>query len=225
MKKSCKHLFQSLFGILLLGLLPRISQGTDPRQYAVELSASVQSAPPQIALRWAADPSATAYSVFRKAPNANSWTLQENLPGTASTWTDVFAANGSSYEYSVTRSTSAGYTGTGYLLAGINAPAVESRGKIVLIVESTYASALASELARLQQDLIGDGWTVLRHDVSRTDGVMSVKNLITADYYQDPGNVKSVFLFGHVPVPYSGNLNPDGHPDHLGAWPADAYYG
>src|SRR5207248_1131072 len=31
--------------------------------------------------------------------------------------------------------------------------------------------------------------------------------------------------FGHVPVPYSGLLNPDGHPNHLGAWPADAYYG
>ena len=34
----------------------------------------------------------------------------------------------------------------------------------------------------------------------------------------------SLFLLGHVPVPYSGNINPDGHPDHQGAWPADGYY-
>lgn len=28
-----------------------------------------------------------------------------------------------------------------------------------------------------------------------------------------------------MPVPYSGNIAPDGHtPDHLGAWPADGYY-
>jgi Bacterial Ig domain len=41
----------------------------------------------------------------------------------------------------------------------------------------------------------------------------------------DPFNVKAVFLLGHVPAPYSGNLAPDDHPDHRGAWPADAYYG
>src|SRR5207253_1848922 len=29
----------------------------------------------------------------------------------------------------------------------------------------------------------------------------------------------------HVPVPYSGKINPDGHSDHVGAWPADVYYG
>jgi len=32
-------------------------------------------------------------------------------------------------------------------------------------------------------------------------------------------------LLGHVPVPYSGEVFPDGHQDHEGAWPADLYYG
>ncbi|MBI5093396.1 MAG: hypothetical protein HZB26_13270, partial [Candidatus Hydrogenedentes bacterium] len=90
---------------------------------------------------------------------------------------------------------------------------------------NTFSSALSSELALLQQDLVGDGWTVLRHDVNRSDSVPSVKSLILADYTADPANIKAVFLFGHVPVPYSGNLNPDGHPDHQGAWPADVFYG
>ncbi|HZV35965.1 MAG TPA: hypothetical protein VFB72_15425, partial [Verrucomicrobiae bacterium] len=38
--------------------------------------------------------------------------------------------------------------------------------------------------------------------------------------------VNTVFLFGHIPVPYSGDIAPDEHvPDHQGAWPADVYYG
>jgi len=44
---------------------------------------------------------------------------------------------------------------------------VEARGKVVLLVDNTLATNLVMELARLQQDLVGDGWTVLRHDVAR----------------------------------------------------------
>jgi hypothetical protein len=44
-------------------------------------------------------------------------------------------------------------------------------------------------------------------------------------YYQDPATLKAIFLIGHVPVPYSGYDDRDGHPDHVGAWPADSYYG
>jgi hypothetical protein len=199
----------------------------DPRAYAVELSAEVQAAPAQITLKWTGDGNATGYSVFRKAPSASSWTAQTTLAANAAAWTDVSVANGGSYEYAVTKTTSAGYAGTGYMFAGINATLVENRGKLILLVDNSFSSSLSAELGRLQQDLVGDGWTVIRHDVSRNDSVVTVKNLIKADYNADPGNVKSVFLFGHVPVPYSGDNNPppDGHPDHQGAWPADAYYG
>ena len=100
---------------------------------------------------------------------------------------------------------------------------VEARGKLVLIVENRYTAALTNELARLQTDLTGDGWTVIRHDVSPNDTPVSVRNLIIADYNADPTKVNTVFLFGHVPILQSGNLNYDGH----GArpMPADAYYG
>ncbi len=38
--------------------------------------------------------------------------------------------------------------------------------------------------------------------------------------------MKAVFLFGHVPVAYSGDIVPDGHaPHHQGAWPCDGFYG
>src|SRR5690606_19757782 len=77
----------------------------------------------------------------------------------------------------------------------------------------------------------GDGWLVARSEVSRTGTVPAVKAVIKSRYDESPGNTKAVFLLGHVPVPYSGNVCPDGHgepdpaPHHRGAWPADAYYG
>ncbi|MBI3876204.1 MAG: glycoside hydrolase family 9 protein [Verrucomicrobia bacterium] len=195
-------------------------------EYAVQVSATAQASPPQIALAWPQDTLGVpnSYTVYRKAPGATSWGAGVVLSGATTSYVDTSAAVGTAYEYQIVKAAST-YTGYGYIYAGISVPLVENRGKVVLIVDNTYAANLAAELTRLQQDLAGDGWTVLRHDVNRTDSVASVKSLIQTDYNADPANVKSVFLFGRVPVPYSGLLNPDGHPDHYGAWPADVFYG
>ncbi len=45
-----------------------------------------------------------------------------------------------------------------------------------------------------------------------------------AAYRSDPGKLTALFLIGHIPVPYAGDVDPDGHPNHQGAWPADVYY-
>ncbi len=212
-----------VFSFLLLGA--SAFADTDPRYYAVEVSASVQSSPARINLVWPADSNATGYTVGRKAFEATSWTTIATLAGNATSYADSNVSSGAAYEYQISKTTSIGYRGYGYIYAGINAPLIENRGKLVLVVDNTYAADLAFELNRLQQDLVGDGWTVLRHDVARDAAVPSVKAVIQSDYQADPANVKAVFLFGHVPVPYSGNMNPDGHGDHVGAWPADSYYG
>ena len=57
------------------------------------------------------------------------------------------------------------------------------------------------------------------------DSPGSVREQIRSVYNSDPANVKALFLFGHVPVPYSGDIMPDGHANHKGAWPADVFYG
>jgi hypothetical protein len=36
-----------------------------------------------------------------------------------------------------------------------------------------------------------------------------VKDRIYDLFSSDPNHVKTVFLLGHVPVPYSGEINPD----------------
>ncbi len=195
--------------------------------YAVQVSATVETSPPKITLAWPQDSQGTPnnYVVSRKLKNATSWGPGVTLSGATTSYVDTGVTIGSAYEYQVYKSASS-YAGYGYIYAGINVPATEDRGKVVLLVDNSFASSLASELQRLQEDLVGDGWTVLRHDVSRNDNVANVKSIIRNDYNADSANVKAVFLFGHVPVPYSGNIVPDGHaPDHQGAWPADVYYG
>ncbi len=195
-------------------------------EYAVQVSAVVQSSPPQISLSWPQDTvvQPSSYTVYRKGLLDTSWGAGTVLSGTTTSYVDNNVVDGSAYEYQVVKATSA-YTGYGYIYAGMDVPLTEGRGKVVLIVDNTYSAALSNQLARLQQDLVGDGWMVLRHDVSRTNGVGYVKSLIRSDYNSDPNNVNTVFLLGHVAVPYSGDIAPDGHgPEHRGAWPADVYY-
>jgi len=196
-------------------------------EYSVQVSASVQEFPASITLRWPQDSCSRprSYTISRKAPGAAAWGKSISLPGTACEYVDRDVTTGTSYEYQVAKSTSK-YSGYGYVCAGIKIPLQDQRGKLLLVVENKYATELAPELTRLEQDLTGDGWLVSRFDVERTDSVVSVKQRIKARYQLDPGNVKAVFLFGHVPVAYSGDIVPDGHaPDHQGAWPSDGFYG
>ncbi|MCB0793509.1 MAG: fibronectin type III domain-containing protein, partial [Flavobacteriales bacterium] len=191
---------------------------------SVELSASVQSNPPRITLQWESFPNTTGFTVYRKLKSATSWGSILATPAASSTqYQDNSVAVGQYYEYKVVRNATLG-TGYGYIATGIEVPPVEYRGKLILLVDNTLASQLTAELATLQSDLKADGWTVLRRDVSRTAPVTTIKGIIQTDYNADPANVKAVYLVGHVPVPYSGNVFPDGHTDHAGAWPADTYY-
>jgi hypothetical protein len=192
--------------------------------YTVQISATTQVSPPQITLNWIPDPlGANSYTIYRKSKNDSSWGSGITLAGSTSSYVDTQVSVEQTYEYQIVKSGVIGYTGYGYIYTGINAPLTENRGKLVLIVATNSTGGLVNELARLETDLLGDGWSVLRHDVSASDSPITVKNLIRADYFADPANVTAVFLFGHVPILQSGRLNYDGH--LLRAMPADAYYG
>lgn len=216
----------ALFWFVTLLTIPLVRAVDDTWNYSVQADSVIELAPPKITLRWTQDTAGTpaSYTVYRKAPSATSWGVGTTLPGHVTTYADTSVTVGQPYEYRIVK-VAGPRLGYGYVQAGIQLPLVEDRGTVILVVDRTHSAALAAELFRLQQDLVGDGWKVLRHDVAPTDSVVSVKQLIKADYDAAPHQVRSVFLFGHVPVPYSGKLNPDNHPDHIGAWPADAYYG
>lgn len=190
---------------------------------AVRIGAAVTSTPPAITLTWLPESGSTSYSVFRKLPTATAWgTAVASLPGSATSWTDANVSVGVAYDYKVVRS--GGGTANGYVRSGIALPAEEDRGTLVLLVETGLAAQLSLEIAAVEQELLSDGWWVIRHDVDATAAPAEVRAQIMADRAAD-ADVRAVYILGHVPVPYSGNINPDGHVEHRGAWACDAYYG
>ncbi len=191
--------------------------------FAVQLAATVQTNPPQITLTWPQDPyGSISYTVYRKSRDEQDWGTGTVLSGSQTYFTDDNVAVGNTYEYQVEKHTVAGYSGYGYIYCGIEAPAIEDRGKLVLMVADNMTTPLSNELSRLENDLIGDGWQVIRHDVSTNDSPDAVRNLIAADYFME-NNVQAVFLFGHIPILHSGNVNYDDH--EFRPMPADAFYG
>src|SRR6266850_1676693 len=219
-RKIALALFQS--SLFALGTLGLPAQEPD-WVYTVQISAVVQVSPPQITLHWQPDDfGANSYRIFRKSPSANSWgSPLATLPGSVSSYTDSGVAVGSTYEYQIIKAATLGYTGYGYIYSGINASLIEDRGKLILIVATEATSSLSAELARLQSDLAGDGWQVIRHNVSSNQTPGSVRSLIVNDYRDDPANVNAVLLFGHVPILHSGNIAYDEHDPR--PMPADAY--
>ncbi len=217
----------SLLGVLVFGLTVEKVYSDGNSVYAVRLSASVQESPPQITLRWMADPNrAQSYTVYRKAPDSQDWGGNYSLSGDATEYVDGEVAVGVAYEYRVEKlvtSTIPSYRGYGYIYTGIAVPLIENRGTLILIIADTAWSNLSNELLRLEEDQIGDGWQIVHHVISSTSSPEEVKTLITTDYLAAPANVTAVLLFGEVPVFRCGNLNVDGHGSR--AMPADAFYG
>jgi hypothetical protein len=207
--------------------------GLASSDWAVQVTAAVSSTPAQIQLNWVGDPSAQTYKVSRKPRDASTWQEIAVLPPTQSAFVDTNISVGTGYEYRIVKETdkrlfdfsTEGYKAYGYIYSGVQLPLVENRGKVILLVENSVADALQNELDRLEFDLIADGWGVVRETVSRSDSVTAVKARIQSIYAADPVNTRSLLLLGNIPVPYSGDITPDEHPNHKGAWPADVYYG
>ncbi|MFT5169239.1 MAG: hypothetical protein ACI8P3_004487 [Saprospiraceae bacterium] len=112
----------------------------------------------------------------------------------------------------------------GFIYSGIKVPAIENLGKILLLIDDEYSDPLAMEIERLKKDMIADGWQVIIRTVNKNDAVIAVKATVLEVYAQNP-DLKALFILGHVPVPYSGDIYPDTHSEnHQGAWSADTYY-
>lgn len=161
----------------------------------------------------------SGYLIARRAPGGGWEKIAEDVA--AGEFRDRGLKNGTLYEYGILRNGSD--PATDYFWTGSGIPLRDRRGTVLLLVEQSQAEPLKPEIRRLMFDLAGDGWQVIRHDVSATQTVASVRELIRTDYDRAPAEVNAILLLGHIPVPYAGHARPDGH--GKGAWPADAYYG
>ncbi len=119
-----------------------------------------------------------------------------------------------------------------YINTGIQVPLKDTRGNLVLLVENGLTNSLASELSTLTNDLTGEGYKIFRHNVAAKDltnsgwfnAVTNTKALVRADWATDSNSMWTIFIVGHVPIPYAGLSSPGGHLDNFGAHPADWYY-
>ncbi len=220
---------RTLATLLALAALLCAARAQTARDTTVELTATVQESPAAITLQW----NPTVYQVYsqtvlRRVKDAPKWTVYGAPAVNATTFTDTAVTAGVSYEYYVVRRVSilAGFA-SGYISSGIRVPPVVDRGRVLLLVDDTMATPLATELNTFIRDLNGDGWTVIRTDISRsTATVPGVRGTIQSLYAADTARTVALILFGRIPVPYSGDFAIDGHfYDHYGAWPTDAYYG
>jgi type IX secretion system substrate protein len=217
-----------LFALLLVCTLS-FAQSTE--DYAVELTAATQTAPPQITLKWKLLTVDTpSYYIWKKAKTATSWGSPiAILTASDSTYTDAAVIVDSAYEYQVWAEGTV-LTSSGYIYAGIKSPAMHNKGILLLLVDSTFTDSCTAALKIMMHDLWADGWQLIRHDFPRTAADTTIKAVIANDYATHT-NVKAIQIVGHLAVPYSADFNaagyypPDGHvPDHDGAWPSDIFY-
>lgn len=183
--------------------------------------------------------------VYTNAPAYwNTWsnlyqsTVSADQPGS---FVDTNANVGIHYEYEVgmlvTNIVCDGVTNNPswyyeYISTGFLVPVAPTNGNVCLLVESGVAAGLASRLTTLTNDLVLSGYKVYRHDIAADDvgsgtwsnAVVATKTIVTNDFALDQAGHWTLFIVGHVPVPYSGDSSPGGHSNNIGAHPADWYY-
>ncbi|MBK7694249.1 MAG: T9SS type A sorting domain-containing protein [Saprospiraceae bacterium] len=204
----------------------------DARQ-SVFLQAKLNENPPAITLNWVLDTANGGYTVWRKSKYDEIWTDSlAVLDARSVSWVDSSIKIGVDYEYQIIKSLpkfpygdGSMNSGAGYIYSGIKVPAIHHRGTCLVVIDSTFKQLLAMEISRLLNDLEGDGWHAQMLYVSRKDSIGKVKSGIKSWAQKNPDANQALFLLGRVPVPYSGEIAPDGHhSDHRGAWPCDGYY-
>ena len=189
----------------------------------------------------------TLYGISRRILGSADWTVVVTEVR-EQTWTDRSAVPGVYYEYRIGRNPTVPVAEVPTIAAARRGAVVDDRGTAILVVDETVAKPLERDLQALRRDLRADGWRVVTTNVPRHVDLsypvpndqdylnraipqnaiqtQRIKAFIKAQYNAAPTRTHVAFLIGHVPIPYSGFANNlDGHPEHTGAYPADAWYG
>jgi len=212
-----------------------IGSSQSVKDVSIQVQAKVQGNN-LINLTWQATSNASNYRVSRRVlGSTDNWvTLKDNIASSTTQYADATGDVGVSYEYFVFKNhANPAMRGYGYAASGMSVPALHKSGDLLLLIDSAVYSNLQSTVEdTLIIDLIGDGWTVETRKIGVGENPVSLKSKIKNWYSSGKVN-PHVYLFGHVPVAYSGDFGggsavdnpPDAHvPDHNGCWATDAYY-
>lgn len=211
---------------LLLMAAPAFFFAQTPRDKAVPMQITAGLNPPAVFLNWENNtPSHITLRRRVKGDPGNAWVELVSASETLlSGYFDSGLDGSKTYEYALDRAAN-GVVAQGFGYANFFTPVTDSRGKILVFIDSTTADQLGADLITFKNDLRGEGWQPVPFKTGPFTTVQWVKNQIINAYNADPNGVKAVLLMGSVPLPYSGSTAWDTRPDHEGAWPCDAYYG
>ena len=211
------------FSFLLFSFLSTAQNGSDINT-TVRIEAEVDADQPKISLSWVEDPNVTQYQIYRKSVEEISWGVRiAEGDGSMTSYEDIDIQKGERYEYRVLKSGS-GFTGYGYITAGIEVGPKHDNGSILVLVEEEAKDSITANLNRYTNILRSECWNVMLEYVSRDSSVAFTKSIVQTAYSK-VADLNDMVILGHVPVPHSGNIVPDGHNNHVGAWSADVFYG
>lgn len=173
---------------------------------------------------WAADTNSLRYNISRKELNDSSFGRPIVLPGDATSYIDSTVKPGIHYEYKI-ENYQTEISAFNYISAGVDLPINKKSSILILVADNT---TLPQNFDRYKELLQTEMKAVYVKEVQASldfnkEKILSVKNLIRETRNKD-NELKYVLLIGNVPIPYSGNYSPDGHTEHIGAWPADVWY-
>ncbi|MBP1669697.1 MAG: hypothetical protein H6Q21_2063, partial [Bacteroidetes bacterium] len=132
--------------------------GQQPRDYTFHLTTSTTESPAVISFKWEPMSGTPKIYIWRKSKNTTNWGVKiASLPADTNGYTDKNVETGVEYEYKIIKNEDSRPIIT-YVNTGIKCKEVEYRGKVILLIDSTFVNDLKVELNQYETDLIGDGW-------------------------------------------------------------------
>lgn len=228
-------LFSAVVSAMLFSSASADAQST--RDFIVPLEAR-RTSDSTFDLRWTSDKDATFYRVWSKTPEAASWSHIDSLKGDQRSLSIVLNEPVIDVRIEKNGALPDGtrLAGDGYVrLTSKNPPSSRLVTKILVVTDEGVESLLKEDLDRYREDLVRDGWvvdtTVVPSDLLDVDAQMVRDRIMRSWRDTSQARLTHVILIGAIPIPYSGGFvsngtpqPPDGHPEHGGAWPSNAYY-
>ena len=191
--------------------------------FSVQITAEIQG--DNLLLSWEPFDNVNNYMLYQRPFGEKGWgSAMAVLDGDVQEYLVENIGLNQLLEFRIIRNAAAAF-GTGYVTAGLEVEHPHLEKGIILVVESSMAAMLPDEIDRLKTDLMLEGWKVFPIEFPRDSSPAQLKLMMQDIYFDNFGLIKSAFLVGNIPVAYSGIIGPDGHTDHVGAWPCDGFYG
>lgn len=176
-----------------------------------------------LVLQWNALADAGLVTIYRQPVGATAASLLAVLDAGTISY-GVEQPVGQRVAYRVLRNQPGGYGGETWIVAGDLVPFRDDQGAVVVVIDQTNEALLRLRLDEFENDLRDDGFDVVEVVTARGSLAPALKAQLVAAKQQWQGRLRAVVFLGAVPRALSGLQNPDGHPDHYGAWAADPYY-